>query len=69
MMKKEFFKDFLDGVVIFLLVKGGIFEWVFYNGNMSGFFFIKGNIMVFIMKVIYFLVLWDLLYLKVWIIK
>lgn len=68
MMKKEFFKDFLDGVVIFLLVKGGIFEWVFYNGNMSG-FFIKGNIMVFIMKVIYFLVLWDLLYLKVWIIK
>lgn len=63
MMKKEFFKDFLDGVVIFLLVKGGIFEWVFYNGNMSG------CIMVFIMKVIYFLVLWDLLYLKVWIIK
>lgn len=36
-MKKEFFKDFLDGVVIFLLVRGGIFEWVFYNGNMGGF--------------------------------
>lgn len=47
MMKKEFFKDFLDGVVIFLLVKGGVFELVFYDGSMSGFVFIKGNIMVF----------------------
>lgn len=44
MMKKEFFKDFLDGVVIFLLVRGGIFEWVFYNGNM----------IVFLLKVKYY---------------
>lgn len=36
-MKKESLKDFPDGVVISLPAKGGTFEWVFHNGNMSGF--------------------------------
>lgn len=35
-MKKESLKDFPDGVVISLPAKGGAFEWVFYEGNMSG---------------------------------
>lgn len=59
-MKKESLKDFPDGVVISLPAKGGTFEWVFYNGNMSG------CIMVFIMKATYFSVSWDSLYPKAW---